>query len=509
MPRWTTDAFSPFVLVSLVAPLAAQEEPPGAGAFRPGPKYCTNCHAKQANSPEKYWSGEHWAGWDADPHKRASEVLEQPLGKRMANVLAEHSSDRESWKGGVRNDLRCTSCHGGIIKPDTNQKGLSAGLSCFACHQQPAEAGKREMTNWVLRHAEQEEVPNSKLTTWRKLSNNEKKGRGFRPLHDPAERATMCLSCHIGNASEGKFVTHEMYAAGHPPLVGIELAKFSEDAYAEAHWLSPKDKRKADAGFANDSAEFRVQLAAHGSIDALKRQAELAEASTKPKPAFKHIVCGDYSFHDCASCHHDLSEKSWRRQRAESGPRATGSKVYGRPPLLEWPSTLAIALQGDSIRQPLDEFRFAATETPFGNPAKVAATAGALRTALATAVPKLSGPGDWRKLLRQVLEFGAKFDFDFDSARQIAWLAESLARSLGDADPLSKAVLDRFSKLAVSTEARYLPKWTSQSKGIPDLAAVDRLKGLADLMAAKRVYDPAVFRQWCRGVLAAAPPPGP
>ena len=32
----------------------------------------------------------------------------------------------------------------------------------------------------------------------------------------------MCLSCHLGNAREGRVVTHEMYAAGHPPLPGFE-----------------------------------------------------------------------------------------------------------------------------------------------------------------------------------------------------------------------------------------------------------------------------------------------
>jgi hypothetical protein len=300
-----------------------------------------------------------------------------------------------------------------------------------------------------------------------------------------------------------------MYAAGHPPLASVELATFSEDAYTETHWLPPSDKRKADAGFVNDVAEFRVQLAVQGAQGALRRQVDLAETGCMPEPAHKHIAWGDYSFFDCASCHHDLAEKSWRRKRAESGPRVTGARVFGRPPLLEWPAAAALALQGESLGQPLDEFRFAATETPFGDPVKVAAAAKRLGDVLAQATPKLAGPADWRALLRRVLELGAKNDLDFDSARQLAWLAESLAKSLGDADPTAKAVRASFSKLGFRTEPRCLPKWTrardaKAKEDVPDLAAVDRLKGLEEMLAAKRAYDPATFREWCAKVLAAA-----
>jgi hypothetical protein len=34
-----------------------------------------------------------------------------------------------------------------------------------------------------------------------------------------------CTSCHVGREADGRFVTHEMYAAGHPPLPPLEILK--------------------------------------------------------------------------------------------------------------------------------------------------------------------------------------------------------------------------------------------------------------------------------------------
>src|SRR5207248_334113 len=51
------------------------------------------------------------------------------------------------------------------------------------------------------------------------------------------------------NVKEGKIVTHEMYAAGHPPLPGIEIATFG-DALPR-HWetLTEKIKKRGDKFF--------------------------------------------------------------------------------------------------------------------------------------------------------------------------------------------------------------------------------------------------------------------
>src|SRR5437867_13430626 len=47
------------------------------------------------------------------------------------------------------------------------------------------------------------------------------------------------MSCHVGNAAEGKVVTHAMFAAGHPPLPPIEIATFSRNE--PQHWRDAKE----------------------------------------------------------------------------------------------------------------------------------------------------------------------------------------------------------------------------------------------------------------------------
>src|SRR5947209_10193839 len=62
-------------------------------------------------------------------------------------------------------------------------------------------------------------------------------------LWDPGKRSKTCASCHVGNSDEGKVVTHAMYAAGHPPLPGVEISTFS-DAMPR-HWQYLKEKQPA------------------------------------------------------------------------------------------------------------------------------------------------------------------------------------------------------------------------------------------------------------------------
>ena len=63
------------------------------------------------------------------------------------------------------------------------------------------------------------------------MSREEKqKDWGMTDLWNPVNRTQVCSSCHIGDADPDKhrFVTHAMYAAGHPPLPAFETAAFSD-----------------------------------------------------------------------------------------------------------------------------------------------------------------------------------------------------------------------------------------------------------------------------------------
>src|SRR5205814_2242281 len=77
--------------------------------------------------------------------------------------------------------------------------------------------------------------------------------------------------------AEGKVVTHEMYAAGHPPLPGFELATFSESL--PKHWRLMKDvplMKKLDAKVRKEVYHYEVsemeqtRLVAVGALVSLR-----------------------------------------------------------------------------------------------------------------------------------------------------------------------------------------------------------------------------------------------
>src|SRR5262249_36029404 len=148
---------------------------------------------------------------------------------------------------------------------------------------------------WQIDHTKE---PNQKgmPPPWRSKTPEYKWERGMADLRNPVVKARLCTSCHVGNAVEGKTVTHEMYAAGHPPLPPCELAAFMEGE--PKHWGYATDERLkffASVPAADRWALFHVHPAtdesylgrhyAVGAVAALRAEAELlmadAEAAIK------------------------------------------------------------------------------------------------------------------------------------------------------------------------------------------------------------------------------------
>ena len=159
-----------------------------------------------------------WA--ETDRHSKAFELLNCTRGQEMAQRLG--------WK--VTTDVRCLSCHSGW-QPDRRQPDeavLAEGVACEACHGPSSK--------YINAHS----VPQ-----WRSVPLAERADHfGMISLRDPERRADVCLSCHVGNAALGRVVTHEMYAAGHPPLPSFELRNFSDSM---RHWDDlPEQVRKVE-----------------------------------------------------------------------------------------------------------------------------------------------------------------------------------------------------------------------------------------------------------------------
>src|SRR5271157_2630053 len=172
-----------------------------ADAGRSSSKYqgtgdCNQCHEKPtkreiAEGTTKFFEMTELATWEEkDKHALAYKVLKNSRSRKMAELLGIKSPET---------DASCLSCH--AVNVDASQcaegnvlRVQQEGVSCEACHG-PA-------SNWVDDHWH----PNK----WRNkmdLTRNKKTDRGFVDLRDAATRAGVCLSCHVGNAQEGKVVT--------------------------------------------------------------------------------------------------------------------------------------------------------------------------------------------------------------------------------------------------------------------------------------------------------------
>src|SRR5262249_6382040 len=138
---------------------------------------------------------------------------------------------------------------------------------------------------------------------------------GMTDMWNPAKRGRVCASCHVGNAEEGKVVTHAMYAAGHPPLPSFETATFG-DAMPR-HWKLLKEKPAAVQRLLQyDPEELEQSHVVVGGAVAEFRQAMSMLAVQAKKCAEAAAESSlDLAQYDCYACHHELRAPGWRQKR--------------------------------------------------------------------------------------------------------------------------------------------------------------------------------------------------
>jgi hypothetical protein len=349
-----------------------------------------------------------------DKHALAARVLvpdeaTQNLAFRMRQVYGQ-----QAWE---QVQSQCRACH--VAGERTNDQVL--GVTCEACHG-PAK-------DYVQPHWEDR-------TTWRYLGPTEKENAGLVNLRDPVTKTETCLSCHLGSLAEGKLVTHDMYAAGHPPLPGFDTATFT--LAMPVHWSPLHEKpdarykqiHGADHNFAPQTRE--VLLAGLTSLACyLELLADYSEepAADSPWP--------ELALYDCFACHHDLQSRSWRQARGYGGNKP------GRPPLRSWPKPLALlALQQiDAPAELHDKLAAVARsldEQPFGDRKALGGSARAAAVEIRTAIASLRASlahesGESldaarkrdlalvRELLGHICELAATEHRDYDAARQLVW----------------------------------------------------------------------------------------
>lgn len=425
--------------------------PPNAAAWPDQLLRCRNTEAELWNENDKHADAYHVINTEATefvPDDKGNQVKNKHYPKaerarRMEKILAA-SKNNPNYK--VTKDRDCLVCHSTYIADETLREKsrkeelfrVEEGVNCVTCHGAYLE--------WFVRHSNP-----ATARAWRKLDRDQQQAEGgMVNLWDPVKRAELCASCHVGSMKSDpknnvfpRFVTHEMYAAGHPPLPGFEAAMFSEEM--PRHWQYLREKKPAvqkDLKYI-DGEQEQTQLMLVGAVVALRESMRLLAKQAESAGADGL----DYSNFDCYSCHHDLKKDAWRPKRYHGKP--------GRVPMREWPTELvqlAIAQaypDAAARKQAMAEFeaarkkvRDAFLEQPFGNPKSIKTAAAAMAgwaDKLATRLQYTDADKKTRrvikadeveKLLKQVpAMFGGK-ELDFDSARQVGWAFDVLYNEL-------------------------------------------------------------------------------
>ncbi|HEV8061601.1 MAG TPA: multiheme c-type cytochrome [Gemmataceae bacterium] len=421
-----------------------------------GPASCMECHTQPTQNRIELTALDfvlltEYAAWKTqDKHAQAYAVLHGPRGKQMAEILGLDVSKAQAG---------CLNCHAmNYLEQKGRPFALDEGVSCGGCHG-PSE-------HWFAPH---------QSTDWRKLSPEEKAQKGMVDLRHPIKRAELCLSCHVGNATEGKVITHAMYAAGHPPLPPMEIATFALNL--PQHWRDAADvpyfhnaSAETKRDYHLETIQFqRTRFALVGAIVALRETMQLIadradptpkEAAAKlwpelavaaggvaPAPATPQAARERWpelamAHSDCYGCHHELRSKSWRQTRGYGYPLPNGKTlpgIPGRPQIKPWAISLIELAVAQAARAPgapaaevrtreLDEqltrLISSVNAQPFGDPTRMRTVAQRLVTWSNKLLGDLqNAPYDQtaaRAILLTLLDLKSLRFADYESARECA-----------------------------------------------------------------------------------------
>ncbi|VTR92297.1 Uncharacterized protein OS=Singulisphaera acidiphila (strain ATCC BAA-1392 / DSM 18658 / VKM B-2454 / MOB10) GN=Sinac_4970 PE=4 SV=1: Cytochrome_C554 [Gemmata massiliana] len=344
------------------AAVAAQKDkdvtkpPAGSKLELVGAARCKNCHERE--DPKNVDEYKDTRGFDFirlqenkvwavhDLHRTAytnlttnrttEETGAQPnaTAQRMEDKLRKYKTHPKyaDPKYTVASDAACLMCHASANEPP-NKESLKTwtkdefrpgdGVGCEMCH------GHGSLYRDKHQDSRLNKAPGGpkSVVPWREWSPDVKKEWGLVNLRSHVEATNRCASCHIGNTDEGRFVTHDMYASGHPPLPPLDLLAYTREQ--PRHWglpsempyltaLAEKNPEKAFATFHTRAGESHVaRRFAESSLATLGATANLgAQLADDAKAKADGL---DFAAFDCYSCHHNLKYPSERQDRGYVG----------------------------------------------------------------------------------------------------------------------------------------------------------------------------------------------
>ncbi len=199
-----------------------------------------------------------------DQHAQAYKVLLNEQSRRIARSLGLDNAHTAK---------ECLVCHTDYVAEEARGRRyqLSDGVGCEACH------GGAE--RWLGLHVTGAGTHEENVQA------------GLYPTEDPSARATLCLSCHLGNVGQRR-IDHRIMGAGHPRL-SFELDTFT--IIEPWHFKIDDDYGKRKPVFSHAEIWALGQLSAAATfLDSL--------VNSKHKGIFPELV-----YFDCQSCHHPMA----------------------------------------------------------------------------------------------------------------------------------------------------------------------------------------------------------
>ena len=341
-----------------------------------------------------------------DPHAAAAKRLVSPEFLSILRRLTEA-------KGGpsaAEVYQQCAQCHDpeGMaaaanakepLLPLEVGHGISArGIQCESCH-----GGAKD---WLATHS-QRDLSRSLLST-----------AGMRDTKKLQVRAELCASCHVGSAE--KNVTHDMLAAGHPPL-RFELAAYHRKL--TSHDSSGKQSHWNDARERIDTKDFEVKLweagqiaSAAASLTLLEGRAHRAALDEKERMGVSFAPWPEFAEYDCFRCHQRLQPVSENGKTTETS----------RSEWVGWNLSLVAALT-DS--RELKALRAEMKKSFASEPSRVAEQAAAARKSL---LPNLFTERATSSQLLTLLERPAERSYSWETLCQRYLALRAAQKSIGD-----------------------------------------------------------------------------
>jgi hypothetical protein len=321
--------------------------------------------------------------WLQDKHAYAYELVRIDLPEsefakdvRQSNLRSLEIQKRLGWAADdSRFASQCLTCHAGhdprARDPSDpgSPRNARMGVECESCHGPGSE--------YLQTHLHQQ-------PSWRRLTPIQKASHGMLEMRSATTAAKVCASCHVGNVAQGRYITHAMYAAGHPMLPPFELQTFLDAM--PPHWKTIQEKPLRSASDRDPPASFENQLDYYAAQYDLVGPSELATQSIRDsyERTRKSMIgglmlsdlsqatlsdlgsegdnyrWGDFANYDCLGCHQAL--RVGRQRVAET------DRIPGRPFPSRWQSLNHAAVFASSAEAQIDTTSIADVfnAVPFG-----------------------------------------------------------------------------------------------------------------------------------------------